>query len=140
MNVSRGNTRDTVRVISSAAVDLFHRLGPWHPKEVYRRALKETLLRQGLRTLVAPRVALRDEWDTTLAVYHPDLVVKDDGKAIIVGITLGQEMPPEAIRQVRAWLSAWRGPALGMLLHFGEQRLTWKIVHRFEKRRGGAYG
>ena len=131
------NSNNTTKTVSSIAIDLFHQLGPWHSKSVYQRALKEAILRQGLRTLVAPRVALRDEWGTTLTVYYPDLVVKDDNKAILVSVALDGEPIEDAIRQVRAWLSAWRGPAMGMLLRFGEQRLTWKVIHRFGNQRGG---
>lgn len=135
MTFSQDN--DTTRVIASTAIDLFHRWGPWHPKEVYRRALRETLSRQNLRVLAEPRVALRDEWDKVHAVYRPDLVVKDDRKAVIVGISLDGDDPQDATRQIRAWLSAWRGPAVGLLLHFGRQRLTWTIVSRFGNKRRG---
>jgi len=128
---------ETTRTVTNAAIDLFHQLGPWHAKGVYQRALKGTLLRQGLRVLIAPHVALRDEWDKVLEVYRPDLVVKDDRKAMLVGIALDGEDPRAAVRQVRAWLSAWRGPAIGLLLHFGRQRLTWKVISRFDHNRRG---
>ena len=119
--------------VIGAAMEVHRRLGPWHPERVYQRALKAALERKGLRVLVEPKVALLDENGAALAVYRPDLVVRRDGLAVLVELKAEPALTEAHLRQVKAYLSAWRGRASGLLLNFGEPRLSWKKVWR-EKR------
>jgi len=116
--------------VVGAAMDVHRRLGPWHPERVYQRALKAALERQGLRVLAEPRVMLQDEDGSVLAVYRPDLVVRQDGFVLLVELKAETALTEAHVRQVKAYLSAWRGQAQGLVLNFGEPRLAWKKVWR----------
>ena len=130
------------QAITTTAIDLFHRLGPWHDRRVYQQAIKNGLTRQNQRVMAAPKVPLKDEWGEVLAVYRPHLTVRDGEQTWLVHIALPSDDLLAAEREVKAWLSAWQGQAVGMLLHFGERRMTWKIIPRGygnRNRKGGTY-
>ena len=116
--------------VVGAAMEVHRRLGPWHPERVYQRALKAALERKGLRVLAEPKVVLQDEDGTALAVYRPDLVVRRDGHVLLVELKTEPALTEAHLRQVKAYLSAWRGKAQGLVLNFGGPRLAWKKVRR----------
>ena len=122
--------RSLIYDIIGAAIEVHRRLGPWHHERVYQRALRAALERGGLRVLAEPRVFLKDEHGEVLAVYRPDLVVRRDGLAVLVELKAEAALTEAHLRQVKAYLSAWRGRASGLLLNFGEPRLAWKKVWR----------
>ena len=123
----RGN--DLTYAIIGAAMEVHRRLGPWHPERVYQRALFSVLTGQGLTVLSQPRVTLT--WDgTVLAVYRPDLVVRREGETVLVEIKAEPSITEAHLKQVRAYLAAWRGPARGLVLNFGQPRLAWKQVRK----------
>jgi len=116
--------------VVGAAMEVHRRLGPWHPERVYQRALRAALERGGLRVLAEPRVFLKDDHGEVLAVYRPDLVVRRDGLALLVELKAEPTLTEAHLRQVKAYLSAWRGKAQGLVLNFGSPRLAWKKVWR----------
>jgi len=116
--------------IIGAAMEIHRRLGPWHPERVYHRALKAALERKGLRVLAEPKVVLLDEDGAALAVYRPDLVVRQDRKVVLVELKADPALTDAHVRQMKAYLSAWRGQAEGLVVNFGSPRLGWKKVWR----------
>jgi len=126
----RDDDKSLTYTIIGAAMEIHRRLGPWHLERVYHRALKAALERQGLRVLSEPKVVLQDEDGTPLAVYRPDLVVRQDGQAVLVELKAEPALTDAHLRQVKAYLSAWRGRAEGLVVNFGSPRLGWKKVWR----------
>ena len=117
--------------IIGEAMEIHRRLGPWHPERVYHRALKAALERKGLRVLAEPKVTLLDEDGVPLVVYRPDLVVRRNGApALLVELKAEPALTDAHVRQLKAYLSAWRGRAEGLLVNFGKARLTWKKVKK----------
>ena len=124
------NDKNLPYTIIGAAMEVYRRLGPWHLERVYQRALKAALERKGLRVLAEPKVVLLDEDGTALAVYLPDLVVRQDRKVVLVELKAEPALTDAHVRQVKAYLSAWRGQAEGLVVNFGSQRLIWKKVRK----------
>ena len=138
----RDDDKSLTYTIIGAAMEIHRRLGPWHLERVYHRALKAALERRGLRVLSEPKVVLQDEDGTPLAVYRPDLVVRQNGQdlrrgsgqALLVELKAEPALTDVHVRQVKAYLSAWRGRAEGLVVNFGSPRLGWKKVWRGERR------
>jgi len=121
--------------IIGAAIQVHRTLGPDHPERVYHLALHQALLRAGLDVISQPRVSLTDRHGTLLALYRPDLLVRRDGDAVLVELKAEPRLDETHRRQVRAYLSAWRGHTVGLLINFGAPRLEWEKV--FRPRRNG---
>ena len=124
--------------IIGAAMEVHRRLGPWHLERVYQRALKAALERKGLQVLAEPKVVLSDKDGTPLAIYRPDLLVRQNGQvphqgsgeAVLVELKAEPALTDAHVRQMKAYLSAWRGQAEGLVVNFGSPRLRWKKVWR----------
>ncbi len=117
-------------VIIGAAMEVHRRLGQWHAEKVYQRALQAALEREGLGVRPEMPLYLRDEDGATLAVYRPDLVVRRGKETVVVELKAEPALTDAHVRQMKAYLSAWRGRAEGLLVNFGGTRLTWKKARK----------
>ena len=121
---------DLPYTIVGAAMEVHRRLGPWHAEKVYQRALQAALERKGLGVRPEMPLRLQDEDGVVLAIYRPDLVVRRGRETVVVELKAEPALTDAHVRQLKAYLSAWRGQAEGLLVNFGEARLTWKKVRK----------
>ena len=117
-------------VIIGAAMEIHRRLGHWHAEIVYQRALQAALDRQGLGVRPEMPLRLQDKDGVVLAIYRPDLVVRRGRETVVVELKAVPALTDAHVRQLKAYLNAWRGRAEGLLVNFGEARLTWKKVRK----------
>lgn len=103
-------------------------LGPGYPELVYHRALLHSLRESGAVVLDRPRLQVRFAGRVVGEVV-PDLLVRlPDGEAVLVECKSTGRFEQADFDQMRRYLRAYRGDAIGLLLGFGGERLEFRRV------------
>ena len=100
-------------------------LGPDHAEIVYHRAMLDALGNDGITVADRPSLPVRRA-GKLLVEYQPDTIARKDG--LILEYKAKARLHDAALRQVRAYLSVYPEPAVGLLIAFGGPSLTWRQV------------
>jgi GxxExxY protein len=102
-------------------------LGSGHSELVYHRALLHELRSSGYEVLYQPRLKV---WygGKVVGEVKPDLLVRWYEVAVLVECKAAGHFEQADFDQVRRYLRAYRGEALGLLLGFGGERLEFRRV------------
>ncbi len=108
-------------------------LGSGHAELVYCRALLHSLRESGAEALNQPRLNVRFDGRVVGEVI-PDLLVRlPDGKAVVVECKSAGRFEQSDFDQLRRYLRAYQGEAVGLLLGFGGERLEFRRVSLQER-------
>lgn len=102
-------------------------LGPGYPELVYHRALLSELRENGERVAYCPRLKVRYNGQIVGEVV-PDLLVRKGNAAVLIECKAAERFEQEDFDQVRRYLRAYGGDAVGLLLGFGGERLEFRRV------------
>lgn len=102
-------------------------LGPGHAEMVYHRALLHELRSSDETVLYQPRIKVRYDGQVVGEVI-PDLVVRKGPVAVLVECKAAGHFEQADFDQIRRYLRAYRGDAMGLLLGFGGERLEFRRV------------
>jgi GxxExxY protein len=102
-------------------------LGPDHAEIVYHRAMLDALGKDGISVADRPSLPVRRS-GKLLVEYQPDTIARKDGLTLILEYKAETRLHNAALRQVRAYLSAYAEPAVGLLINFGGPSLAWRQV------------
>ncbi len=103
-------------------------LGPGHAEMVYHRALLHELRGAGETVLYQPRLKVRYNGQVVGEVI-PDLVMRKGNAVVLIECKLAsQEFEQSDFDQMRRYLRAYQGEAMGLLLGFGGERLEFRRV------------
>lgn len=103
-------------------------LGPGHPELLYHRALLHDLRDAGETVLYKPRLKVR-YGGRVVGEVVPDLLVRKGNAAVLIECKLaGQGFAQADFDQLRRYLRAYEGDAVGLLLGFGGDRLEFRRV------------
>jgi len=109
-------------------------LGPGHAEPVYHRALLAELREAGSEVAYQPRLKVY-YGGRVVGEVVPDLLVRAGDFAVLVECKTAGRFEQADFDQVRRYLRAYRGEAMGLLLGFGGERLEFRRVV-LEKKRG----
>lgn len=103
-------------------------LGPGYPELVYHRALLHDLRESGEEVLYKPRLKVRYSGQVVGEVV-PDLLVRKGNAVVLIECKLASQGFEQAdFDQLRRYLRAYAGDAVGLLLGFGGERLEFRRV------------
>ena len=103
-------------------------LGAGHSELVYHRALLHELRQSGYEVLYQPRLKVR-YGGRVVGEVVPDLLVRGLGVAVVVECkVVGGQFEQADFDQLRRYLRAYQGEAIGLLLGFGGERLEFRRV------------
>lgn len=103
-------------------------LGAGHSELVYHRALLHELRQSGYEVLYQPRLKVR-YGGRVVGEVVPDLLVRGLGVAVVVECkVVGGQFDQADFDQMRRYLRAYQGEAIGLLLGFGGERLEFRRV------------
>ncbi|MEW6179191.1 MAG: GxxExxY protein [Chloroflexota bacterium] len=102
-------------------------LGPGHAEMVYHRALLHELRSSGETVLYQPRIKVCYDGQVVGEVI-PDLAVRKGPVAVLVECKAAGHFEQADFDQLRRYLRAYRGEAMGLLLGFGGERLEFRRV------------
>jgi GxxExxY protein len=102
-------------------------LGSGHSELVYHRALLHELRQSGYEVLNQPRLKVRYAGQVVGEVV-PDLLVRWFGCAVLVECKAAERFEQADFDQVRRYLRAYDGEAVGLLVGFGGARLEFRRV------------
>lgn len=103
-------------------------LGAGHSELVYHRALLHELRQSGYEVLYQPRLKVR-YGGRVVGEVVPDLLVRGLGVAVVVECkVVGGQFDQADFDQLRRYLRAYQGEAIGLLLGFGGERLEFRRV------------
>lgn len=103
-------------------------LGPGHAEMVYHRALLHDLRSAGEVVLYQPRLKVRYNGQVVGEVV-PDLLMRKGDAVVLIECKLAsQEFEQADFDQLRRYLRAYEGDAVGLLLGFGGERLEFRRV------------
>lgn len=103
-------------------------LGAGHTELVYHRALLHELRQSGYEVLYQPRLKVR-YGGRVVGEVVPDLLVRGLGVAVVVECkVVGGQFEQADFDQLRRYLRAYQGEAIGLLLGFGGERLEFRRV------------
>jgi GxxExxY protein len=109
-------------------------LGPGHAELVYHRALLAELRAADNEVLYQPRLKVHYGGQVVGEVI-PDLLMRAGRYAVVVECKAADRFEQADFDQVRRYLRAYSGEAIGLLLGFGGERLEFRRV-MLEKREG----
>jgi GxxExxY protein len=121
------NESEFLYQVVGLAMAVHRDLGPDHAEIVYHRAMLDALGNDGITVADRPSLPIRRAGNL-LAEYQPDTVVRKNGLTLILEYKAKSRLSEAALRQVRAYLSAYPEPAVGLLINFGGPSLTWRQV------------
>lgn len=102
-------------------------LGPGHPELVYHRALYHALRENGDEVRYQPRLKVRYDGRVVGEVV-PDLLVRKVDTVVLVECKVAEQFEQADFDQMRRYLRAYQGEAVGLLLGFGGERLEFRRV------------
>lgn len=102
-------------------------LGPGHAEMVYHRALLLELRGVGEEVRYQPHLKVRHDGQEVGEVM-PDLLVRKGNAAVLVECKVAQRFEQADFDQLRRYLRAYQGDAVGLLLGFGGERLEFRRV------------
>lgn len=110
-------------------------LGPGYPELLYHRALLHELRGSGEKVVYKPHLKVRYNGRVVGEVV-PDLLVRKGNTVVLVECKVTERFEQADFDQIRRYLRAYNGEAVGLLLGFGGERLEFRRV--WLEGRGGA--
>lgn len=122
-------SNNLTHVVIGAAMKVHNALGSHHAEIVYHRAALNVLRERGLEVADRPTLVVRMD-GRPVAEYYPDCIARRGEEVLIVDFKAEREIRQSDLRQMQAYLSAYKGEARGLIVNFGTTRLTWEVVQR----------
>jgi hypothetical protein len=101
-------------------------MGCHYPKPVYLKSLLQAMRASRLLVHEHPLLILRIN-DKPISEHSPDFIVQDKD-TLIVNLLVVSTITQADVNCVRACVNAHRRAAGGVLINFGDQRLTWMNI------------
>ena len=115
---------DLLYTLTGKAMELHDKLGSDHQEHVYHRMLFSRLKKLGYQVQFKPRLVIRDDEQSQVVNYQPDLRVIAGDIRVLIEIKSDPKGIPEADkRQARSYLKTSPRDAAVLLLNFGTERL-----------------
>jgi GxxExxY protein len=120
------STSPLTSLVISLATSVWSDMGSHYPKPVYLKSLLNAIRASRLLVHEHPLLILRIN-DKPISEHSPDFIVQGMD-TLIVNILVTSMITQANVNCVRACLNAHRRAAGGVLINFGDQRLTWMNI------------
>ncbi|MBK8420548.1 GxxExxY protein [Candidatus Villigracilis saccharophilus] len=120
------STSPLTSLVISLATSVWTDMGCHYPKPVYLKSLLHAMRASRLLVHEHPLLILRIN-DKPISEHSPDFIVQDKD-TLIVNLLVVSTITQADVNCVRACVNAHRGAAGGVLINFGDQRLTWMNI------------
>jgi len=118
--------------VISLATSVRNDIGCPHPKSVYFKALLNVMRASRLLVHEHPLVILRIN-DKSISEHTPDFIVQGL-ETLIVNLLVAPAITQADVNCIQASLNAHRRAAGGLLINFGDQRLTWMNIAQCQRK------
>lgn len=113
--------------IIRAARRVQRELGPGHPELLYHRALLFELRNAGEDVRYCPRLKVR-YGQRIVGEVIPDLLLRKGNVSVLIDCKVAERFEQADFDQMRRYLRAYTGEAVGLLLGFGGERLEFRRI------------
>ena len=113
-------------LVISLATSVWNDMGCHYPKQVYLKSLLHAMRASRLLVHEHPLLILRIN-DKPISEHSPDFIVQGMD-TLIVNLLVASTITQANVNCVRACVNAHRRAAGGVLINFGDQRLTWMNI------------
>ena len=120
------STSPLTSLVISLATSVWNDMGSHYPKPVYLKSLLNAMRASRLLVHEHPLLILRIN-DKPISEHSPDFIVQGMD-TLIVNILVASTITQANVNCVRACVNAHRRAAGGVLINFGDQRLTWMNI------------
>jgi GxxExxY protein len=120
------STSPLTSLVISLATNVWNDMGCHYPKPVYLKSLLQAMRASRLLVHEHPLLILRIN-DKPISEHSPDFIVQGMD-TLIVNLLVASTITQANINCVRACVNAHRRAAGGVLINFGDQRLTWMNI------------
>ena len=120
------STSPLTSLVISLATNVWNDMGCHYPKPVYLKSLLNAMRASRLLVHEHPLLILRIN-DKPISEHSPDFIVQDKD-TLIVNLLVASTITQANVNCVRACVNAHRRAAGGVLINFGDQRLTWMNI------------
>ena len=120
------STSPLTSLVISLATSVWTDMGCHYPKPVYLKSLLHAMRASRLLVHEHPLLILRIN-DKPISEHSPDFIVQDKD-TLIVNLLVVSTITQADVNCVRACVNAHRRAAGGVLINFGDQRLTWMNI------------
>ena len=120
------STSPLTSLVISLATSVWNDMGRHYPKPVYLKSLLQAMRASRLLVHEHPLLILRIN-DKPISEHSPDFIVQGMD-TLIVNILVASTITQANVNCVRACVNAHRRAAGGVLINFGDQRLTWMNI------------
>ena len=120
------STSPLTSLVISLATSVWNDMGCHYPKPVYLKSLLQAMRASRLLVHEHPSLILRIN-DKPISEHSPDFIVQDQD-TLIVNLLVVSTITQADVNCVRACVNAHRRAAGGVLINFGDQRLTWMNI------------
>lgn len=120
------STSPLTSLVISLATSVWNDMGCHYPKSVYLKSLLYAMRPSRLLVHEHPLLILRIN-DKPISEHSPDFIVQGMD-TLIVNLLVASTITQANVNCVRACVNAHRRAAGGVLINFGDQRLTWMNI------------
>ena len=120
------STSPLTSLVISLATSVWNEMGCHYPKPVYLKSLLHAMRASRLLVHEHPLLILRIN-DKPISEHSPDFIVQGMD-TLIVNLLVVSTIIQADVNCVRACVNAHRRAAGGVLINFGDQRLTWMNI------------
>jgi hypothetical protein len=120
-------------LVVALATSVRNDIGGHHPpKPVYFKFLLNAMRASHLRVYEHPLLILRIN-DKPISEHTPDFIVLAQ-ETLIVNLLVSPETTQADVHCIQACLDAYQPAANGVLINFGDQRLTWMNIAQRQRK------
>ena len=120
------STSPLTSLVISLATNVWNDMGCHYPSPVYLKSLLQAMRASRLLVHEHPLLILRIN-DKPISEHSPDFIVQGMD-TLIVNLLVASTITQADVNCVRACVNAHRRAAGGVLINFGDQRLTWMNI------------
>ncbi len=120
------STSPLTSLVISLATNVWNDMGCHYPRPVYLKSLLQAMRASRLLVHEHPLLILRIN-DKPISEHSPDFIVQDKD-TLIVNLLVVSTITQADVNCIRACVNAHRRAAGGVLINFGDQRLTWMNI------------
>ncbi len=120
------STSPLTSLVISHATSVWNDMGSHYPRPVYLKSLLYAMRASRLLVHEHPLLILRIN-DKPISEHSPDFIVQDKD-TLIVNLLVSSTITQANVNCVRACVNAHRRAAGGVLINFGDQRLSWMNI------------
>jgi hypothetical protein len=120
------STSPLTSLVISLATSVWNDIGSHQQKPVYCKTLLNAMRASHLLVHEHPLLILRIN-DKPISEYSPDFIVLGM-EPLIVNLLAAPAITQAYVNYIRACVNAYRRVAGGVLINFGDQRLTWMNI------------